>query len=103
MVKQGRVQWLTDKNPSPKKTHQPQSLTQQSCLILWNSLDEWANLIYAYVDKNSLQGTVCTFYELTEAREVKNEKFYKIDPILFEKCLRVLEKQSKAEIFQLDE
>ena len=65
-------------------------------------LDEWAKLIYDYVNRNAMQNTVCTFYELTESKQVKNEKFHKIDIIVFRKSLTVLQRQNKAEVFQLD-
>lgn len=99
MVKRNRALWLTE-TVSPKKSSQTQA--RRKCLILWNTLDQWANLIYAYVERNALHGTVCTFYELTEAKEIKNEPFYKIDLEVFRKSLAVLEKENKAEVFQLD-
>ena len=45
---------------------------------------------------------MCTFYELTEAKEVKGERFYQIDPLVIKKCLAFLQLQGKAEVFQLD-
>jgi len=101
LVKKDRAQWISSDQVSPKKSHQQQN--HRKCLILWNTLDEWSKLIYEYVDRKSLQGTVCTFYELTEAKEVRNEKFSRIDKVVFRKSLAVLEKQGKAEVFQLDE
>ena len=97
LTKRGRAQSLH--KSSPKK----QVLTNdQKYLILWNTLEDWSRIIYEHVDKNALQGTVCTFYELTEAKEMKNKEFFKIDLLVFRKGLEVLEKQNKAEIFQLD-
>ena len=65
-------------------------------------MEEWATFVYEYVSRRSLKGSVCTFYELTEAKEVKGERFYQIDPLVFKKCLALLQQQGKAEVFQLD-
>lgn len=106
MAKKRHAEWIGEphKSLSPNKRQQPvqPSLAQAKCLVLWNTVDEWAAVVYEYVDRSSLQGSVCTFYELTEAKEVKNEKFYKIDPLVFRKCLAILQGQGKAEVFQLD-
>ncbi len=98
LINRGRAEWFNEASKSPKKT----ANRTDKCIILWHSLGEWAKLIYDYVNKNSLQNTVCTFYELTESKEVRNEKFYKINNVIFRKALHILEDQHKAEVFQLD-
>ncbi len=100
LVKKDRAQWISTDQLSPKKI---QEQNRRKCLILWNTFDEWSKLIYEFVNRKVLQGTVCTFYELTEAKEIRNEKFFRIDQTVFRKSLAVLEKQGKAEVFQLDD
>lgn len=97
LTKRGRAQSLS--KPSPRKQAQT---NDQKYLVFWNTLEEWSRIIYEHVDANALQGTVCTFYELTEAKEIRHTEFFKIDVQVFRKSLEVLEKQNKAEIFQLD-
>lgn len=108
LVRRGRAEWIqadsagtSSRSAASKLSPQQQSIRgKKCCLILWHTVDEWARLIYDYVDRRALQNTVCTFYELTESSEIKNEKFYQIDRTLFRKALQALNKQNKAEIFQ---
>jgi ESCRT-II complex subunit VPS25 len=106
LANRGNAEWIGPNNkslsPNKKQPAGQPSLAHANCLILWNTVAEWASIVYEYVNRNSLKGSVCTFYELTEAKEVKNEKFYKIDTAVFKRCLAVLQGQGKAEVFQLD-
>lgn len=102
LVRRQRAEWYDPSTqPSPPKKSAPQP-SRKSCLIYWNSLDEWAKLIYEYVNRSGLQNTVCTFYELTESDDSRREPFHKIDPIVLRKALSLLQQQRKAEMFGLD-
>ena len=102
LVKRNRAEWIQDEETRPARGSKNLTNQARKCIVLWYTLDEWAKFIYDYIDRKSLQNNVCTFYELTESKDVRNEKFYKIDLNLFRKCLNVLNKQRKAEVFQLD-
>ena len=41
--------------------------------VYYHSVVEWANLIFSYVVKNGLSGSVCTLYELRESDDVEDE------------------------------
>ncbi|CAF0776932.1 unnamed protein product [Brachionus calyciflorus] len=76
LVKANRAEWvMSGEGKNVKKT--------TKCFIYWFSLDEWAKLLYEYVNKNSLQNTVCTIYELIDGDEVRKEPFYKLDRQIF--------------------
>lgn len=104
LLQKNRAEWIMPPSLSSKnnKTSQ-QNSTNRKCYIYWHTLDEWAKLIYDYVNRNGLQNTVCTFYELTESNDCKKEEFFKIDKSLFKKALNVLHQQKRAEIIYLDE
>ena len=104
LVKCGKAEWIgivEDSKTKKKQSDQQQQATR--CIILWHTIDEWAKLIYDYVSKQALQNTVCTYFELTEADECRREEFYKLHPEILKKALKKLEKQNKAEVFQLDD
>lgn len=101
LIKTNRAEWIEQVS---KSKNSPQlAVTSRKCFIYWHTLEEWAKLIYDYVSRNSMQNTVCTFYELTESDECKKEEFFNIDKDLFKKALRVLSQQRKAETIFIDE
>ena len=101
LVRTGKAEWISVEAAVSKKKQEQQQPTR--AIILWHTVDEWAKLIYDYVCNQSLQNTVCTYYELTEADECRREEFYKLNVEILRKALRNLQKQNRAEIFQLDD
>lgn len=96
LAKRKRAEWqFSGTGKSSKQTNK--------CFIYWYTLDEWAQKIYDYVIRHSLQNTVCTTYELVDSEEVKNEPFYKIDRQIFIKSVKILENSRKAELIHLDD
>jgi ESCRT-II complex subunit VPS25 len=106
LVKQKRAEWIeshSGSSPRKSKHSSDDNKEKKSCFIFWNTLDEWARIIYDYANKNALTNSVCTFFELIESDDTKNEQFHKIDKHVFRKSLLVLQSQSKAEIFQIED
>jgi ESCRT-II complex subunit VPS25 len=104
LVRTGKAEWINvdtghSNETKSKKKHQSSKL----CIILWHTIDEWSKLIYDYVCRQALQNTVCTYFELTESEDCCKEEFFKLNIEILRKALRNLEKQNKAEVFQLDD
>lgn len=71
LVKNGRAEWVQNELAGRNsKSTQPKA----KAFILWHTLDEWAKIIYEFVNKRALQNTVCTFYEIIDSKDNKNEK-----------------------------
>lgn len=100
LVRSGKAEWVSPAETSPK--NKSTTSNSKSCFILWHTIDEWAKIIYDYVNRNALQNTVCTFYELTESDDVKREEFFNINKQLFVKCLTNLQQQRRAELINLN-
>ena len=103
LIKNNRAEWILPNNLSSKNLKNIPQSTNRKCFIYWHTLDEWAKLIYDYVNRNGLQNTVCTFYELTESSDCKKEEFFNLDQLVLKKALNILNGQKKAEIIYLDE
>jgi ESCRT-II complex subunit VPS25 len=108
LVKKGRGEWCLSSNDSSGKNlkHSPKknsSSINRKCYVLWFTFEEWANLIYDYVNRNGLRNTVCTIFELIESDEVKDEQFHNMDKGFFKKCLAILQQKKKAELIYLDQ
>ncbi|XP_067132636.1 vacuolar protein-sorting-associated protein 25 [Centruroides vittatus] len=84
LQKQGNLEWL-DKQ-------------KQRCFIYWRTPEEWAKLIYNWIDSRGMKGTVCTLYELTNGDDVVNEEFYELDEELLVKALQLLQYKGRAEL-----
>jgi ESCRT-II complex subunit VPS25 len=103
LVKNGKAEWVSDgASKSTKSSPQNAANSRKCCYILWHTVDEWAKIVYDYVNKNGMQNTVCTFYELTESDDCKGEEFFNIDKNLFVKCLTALQQQRRAELISLN-
>lgn len=84
MAKNRKIKWLE---------------VNSTCLIYWKSLEEWCESILNWVEKNSLNGSIYTFYEIREGDLSKEEDFYQMDIAMLEECLTLLTRKKKAEIF----
>lgn len=75
---------------------------RESCLVYSKPPEKWAEIIYNYVREKSLQNTIMTFYELLEDSSTSEQEFHQLDEIIFLKALKVLEKQGKAAVIEMD-
>jgi len=94
-----RAEWISDgKKGSERK---------DAAWIFWRKTDEWADVVYSWVDGTAQKGTVFTLLELRcgdqnhdeeEGKEVGLE-WKGMDEGLFRKCIDVLVKRGKAQVF----
>ncbi|XP_011500950.1 PREDICTED: vacuolar protein-sorting-associated protein 25 [Ceratosolen solmsi marchali] len=71
-------------------------------IISWHTVEEWADIIYSWVQENGFIGSVCTFYELTQGDDIINQEFYGLDNEVLVRALRILEMSKKAELIIFD-
>ncbi|RDA93887.1 hypothetical protein CP533_4550, partial [Ophiocordyceps camponoti-saundersi (nom. inval.)] len=90
MRKDGRAEYLahSSKDPAPDVV-----------LLYWRSLDDWADLVEAYVDDSAQKGAVLTLYELTDGDATRSTEIHGMDSEVLLKALNVLVKRGKAQIF----
>jgi len=88
LKQKGNVEWL-DKQ-------------RKRCYIYWRTPEEWGKKIYAYINNNGLNNTVCTLYELTNGDDTANEEFHGLDERILLRALQTLETEKKAELFAID-
>ena len=87
-----RAEWIP--SLSGVKTEQ-----SSSCYVYWRTPAEWADAIYTWIDETGQKGAVLTVYELREGEAVQNQDWRDIDEALLRKCLNLLVKRGKAQIF----
>lgn len=67
--------------------------------IYWRRPEEWADMVYGWVDGTGQRGSVLTVYELREGEEAGRQEWTGMDEDMFRRCLEVLVKRGKAQIF----
>ncbi|GFG28374.1 hypothetical protein Cfor_01750 [Coptotermes formosanus] len=67
--------------------------------IYWHTLEEWADMVYSWVQSCGMVNTVCTLYEITDGDSTIDEEFHGLDTEVLIKVLRILEARKKAELF----
>ena len=80
LVEKGNAEW-TD------------SSEKSTCLIMWNSLEEWAKLVYRWAQSCSHIGNVFTLYDLTQGDETTGEEFHGVDSKVFYRIIATLQSQ----------
>lgn len=92
-----RAEWV----PSGKKATSNES--KSSVWIYWKRPEEWADSIHGWVDGTGQKGSVLTVYELRESDAVQSQDWIGMDEDMFRRCLDVLVKRGKAQVFGTDE
>ncbi|KAF1989273.1 ESCRT-II complex, vps25 subunit [Aulographum hederae CBS 113979] len=67
--------------------------------IFYRRPEEWAEVVEAWVERTGQKGTVLTLYELTESDAVSGEEFCGMPGELLGRCLGVLVKRGRAQVF----
>lgn len=68
--------------------------------ILWNSIDEWAQILYDWIDNTGQQGKILTIYEIRKGDLSLNQEFYNINYQLLIRIIERLVKQGKASLMK---
>lgn len=72
--------------------------TKTSCTIVWKTLDQWADVIYAWIFQRGMVNTVFTIFELCHGEETEGQEFHGIEDHIFLSALSILQKRGKAEL-----
>jgi ESCRT-II complex subunit VPS25 len=68
--------------------------------VLWHSIEEWAQMIYEWVDNTGQTGSIMTLYELRRGELAAREEFYGMHYNILVKVLNTLVKQGKAALMK---
>ncbi|KAK1921761.1 ESCRT-II complex subunit-domain-containing protein [Papiliotrema laurentii] len=69
-------------------------------LIYWKKPDEWGNVIYDWVIDNGMNGTIMTFWEITEGELAESTEFHGLPASLLRRAIDTLVKKAKAQIIK---
>ncbi|KAL0080180.1 ESCRT-II complex subunit-domain-containing protein [Phycomyces blakesleeanus] len=92
MTVQGTAEW--EHGPKGPKDH---------AYIFWRRPEEWATLIWEWVNTNGLNNTVVTLYEITEGDLSEGQEFYGIDSQVLIMAIKVLVKRGDAQLLEGNE
>ncbi|KAM3578955.1 hypothetical protein VKS41_008494 [Umbelopsis sp. WA50703] len=92
MVLKGVAEWVSDSKASSKASH-----TQ--ALIYWRSPEEWATLLWNWINERGLNNSIMTVYEIANGELAEGTEFYEMDGTVLMKALEVLSAKGNAQIF----
>ncbi|KAI9018511.1 hypothetical protein CLU79DRAFT_866163 [Phycomyces nitens] len=68
--------------------------------IFWRRPEEWAGLVWDWVNANGLNNTVVTLYEITEGDLSEGQEFYGIDNQVLIMAIKVLVKKGDCQLLE---
>ncbi|CEG72820.1 hypothetical protein G6F70_003171 [Rhizopus microsporus] len=89
MVKKGTAEW--EGGPKGPRTE---------ALIYWHTPEEWANLIWNWINETGQNDQIVTYYEIAHGELAEGQEFFEIDNTVLDKALNVLVKKGNAQIFK---
>jgi len=69
-----------------------------SCTVLWNTLDQWSDMVYKWAVQSGSVNTVLTIHELMDGHETGSEEFHGLDSWFLIEILKNLSLKGKAEL-----
>ncbi|KIV98696.1 uncharacterized protein PV09_09524 [Verruconis gallopava] len=73
--------------------------TKSRAWVWWRKPEEWADVIYQWIEGTGQKGSVLTVYELSQGDSTRGSDLHDLDPEVMNKSLAVLVKRGKAQIF----
>ncbi|KAI8373730.1 ESCRT-II complex subunit-domain-containing protein [Blakeslea trispora] len=83
-----------------KGTAEWDSKTKNEVLIYWHTPEDWANLIWHWVNETGQNNQIVTYYEITHGELAENQEFFQLDIAILIKALQILVKRGHAQIFK---
>ncbi|KAI9316396.1 ESCRT-II complex subunit-domain-containing protein [Dichotomocladium elegans] len=69
-------------------------------LVYWRKPEEWANLIWAWVNQAGMGNDIMTVHEIAHGELVADQPFYELDPSVLQAALNILVKRGVAQLFK---
>ncbi|MCO5585267.1 hypothetical protein L7F22_039200 [Adiantum nelumboides] len=101
LVDQGSASWdpaLPTTKSNSKGANK--SLVADRILVFWRKPEEWGEQIFNWISTTGQNGSIMTFFELTEGDLVQDQEFHYLPIALLRLALLTLEKQGKARVFE---
>ncbi|CAO3659695.1 unnamed protein product [Umbelopsis vinacea] len=92
MVRKGLAEWITDSKSNAKSA-------RTQALIYWRKPDEWASLLWNWVNEQGQNNSIMTVYEIANGELAEGTEFYEMDTAVLMKALEVLSAKGNAQIF----
>ncbi|KAF8440147.1 ESCRT-II complex subunit-domain-containing protein [Terfezia claveryi] len=99
MSTEGQIEWETTATTTTTAT----ATDKSAFYIYWRRVDEWANIIYDWIDSTGQKNAVLTLYEISEGDLSVSQEFHGMDPHLVRKSLEILMKRGVAQIFSIND
>ncbi|KAI8376681.1 ESCRT-II complex subunit-domain-containing protein [Choanephora cucurbitarum] len=89
MTTRGTAEW-----EGPSKT------SKTEALIYWHTPEDWANLIWTWMNETGQNNQIVTCYEIAHGELAEDQEFFQLDTAILMKALQVLVKRGHAQMFK---
>ncbi|KAG2617418.1 hypothetical protein PVAP13_3NG180792 [Panicum virgatum] len=89
-------------NPAIQRHAEWMDRNCNKCLILWLTIQDWANYILNFVKENGL-GSTMPVEDIRSGFDTRGTELAGIDSIILTRALRLLEQKGKAAIFKVND
>ncbi|KAI9487678.1 MAG: ESCRT-II complex subunit-domain-containing protein [Benjaminiella poitrasii] len=89
MVKEGHAEWEGSSRES-----------KSAALIYWHTPEDWANLIWKWINETGQNNQIVTLYEITNGELAEGQEFFELDKEILNKALQIIVKRGNAQIFK---
>lgn len=89
-----RVEWIVEPKGGGRS---------DKVFVFWKRPEEWADVVYGWVEGTGQKGSVLTVWEMLEGEAAKGEEFWGMDREIFQRALMALVKSGRAQVFGEDE
>lgn len=102
LVDQGSANWdpALPATKSNSKSSANKPILADRILVFWRKPEEWGEQIFNWISTTGQNGSIMTFFELTEGDLVQDQEFHYLPIPLLRLALLTLEKQGKARVFE---
>ncbi|CAO0802805.1 unnamed protein product [Mucor circinelloides] len=69
-------------------------------LIYWHTPEDWANLIWNWINETGQNNQIVTYYEIAHGELAEGQEFFELDKAILSKALNILVKRGNAQIFK---
>ncbi|KAI5800124.1 ESCRT-II complex subunit-domain-containing protein [Geopyxis carbonaria] len=89
MALEGSIEWVDS--------------AKSSAIVYWRKPEDWANIIYNWIETTGQKNSVLTLYEISNGELTISQEFHGVHPIILRKTLAALVKRGAAQVFGSDD
>ncbi|KAH8277685.1 hypothetical protein KR018_003551 [Drosophila ironensis] len=80
----------------------PLDKRRQEWQVHWHTLEEYAGMVYEWIQATGQANSICTLYEIASGEGSAQQDFHDVDEAVLLGALKLLEEKGKCELIEMD-